>query len=98
MTAIPCADITHSISGLNLSFRRLDWFTIYRRLAIAFSPEKCACFTAHPASCHQPRTVEKQFTKPKLSLSDPSSDFTISDETISLRHCRLTIITNNGGR
>lgn len=35
--------------------------------------------------------IEKQFQKAEIILGrDPDCDFTISDETISLRHCKLS--------
>lgn len=35
--------------------------------------------------------IEKHFIKPEIILGrDPDCDFTINDETISLRHCKLS--------
>lgn len=84
--------LTLRILFLFLTYLFVGWigFTIYKDLQSHFHQKNAHVSPLTLQVVINQEPIEKQFTKTEIIIGrDPSSDFTISDETISLRHCRL---------
>lgn len=79
---------------LILTYTFVGWiaFIILKDLQVLFRQQKniqTAPITLRAIANDEP--IEIQLVKPEIILGrDPDCDFSIADETISLRHCRLT--------
>ena len=79
---------------LVLTYIFVGWigYTLYKDLQAHFRVNKdnlAAPITLQAVINDEP--VENQYVKPEIILGrDPDCDFTIPDETISLRHCKLS--------
>jgi pSer/pThr/pTyr-binding forkhead associated (FHA) protein len=79
---------------LILTYIFVGWigYTLYKDLQAHFRVNKdtlAAPITLRAVINDEP--VENQYVKPEIILGrDPDCDFTIPDETISLRHCKLS--------
>ena len=79
---------------LILTYIFVGWigYTIFKDLRGTFQKQKAdqvSPLTLRALINQEP--IDKQFTKTEIILGrDPDCDFSISDETISLRHCGLT--------
>lgn len=79
---------------LTLAYVFIGWigYIIYQDLRALFR-SKAASVSAPIIlrSVVDQEPIEKHFIKPEIILGrDPDCDFTITDETISLRHCKLS--------
>ena len=79
---------------LVLAYLFVGWigFTIYKDLRSQLHTREA--LSASPITLHvltENNPIEKQFSKPEIILGrDPDCDLTISDGTISLRHCQIS--------
>ena len=79
---------------LTLTYVFVGWigYTIFKDLRALFRNQKdtlTSSIILRAVVSHEP--IEKEFAKTEIILGrDPDCDFIIADETISLRHCKLT--------
>jgi pSer/pThr/pTyr-binding forkhead associated (FHA) protein len=82
------------ITLLVLTYLFVGWigYTIYQDLRSRFYSQTdtpTSLVTLRAVLAQEP--LEKQFQKPEIILGrDPDCDFILTDETISLRHCKLS--------
>ena len=79
---------------LILTYVFIGWigYTIYKDLQAIFHNQKVALKSSiYLRTVVDQEPIEKQFAKSEIIIGrDPDCDFTIPDETVSLRHCKLT--------
>jgi pSer/pThr/pTyr-binding forkhead associated (FHA) protein len=79
---------------LTLTYVFVGWigYTIYKDLRTLFHNQKDALYSSIILRAFvSQEPIEKQFAKTEIIIGrDPDCDFSIPDETISLRHSKLT--------
>lgn len=82
-----------------LSYTFVGWigYTIYMDLQRHVRAEKKGVVTPISLSAEvEPEPIEKRFLKPEIIIGrDPACDFPLDDETISVRHCKLSYRNKN---